>query len=135
MDITIAVVLSLDIVVRVGVAGVRWVMRDKRTASARGGAFQAVGDGGGDVVDPRILLEPGNTLEAMFLRSNLSPATTGRLLRTVARFHSASGGDINGLLPIIAAAHTGVRGQARADYVQALKAMAVRPARREGERR
>ena len=119
MAITIAVELCLDIV-RLGIAAVRWVMRGRRTASAGRGGIESVGDGGGGGIDPRILFEPGGTLAAMFLRSNLSPATTGRLLRVAARFHFASGGDINGFLPIIAAAYTGVDGRARDDYMRGL---------------
>ena len=135
MEITIAVILSLDMVVRVGIAGVRWAMGGRRTASAGGSTLKTASNGGGGVVDPRILLDPGETLEDMFLRGNLSPATTGRLLRTAARFHFASGGDIKGFLPTIAAAHTGVDGRARDDYIRALKAMAAKPVRREDEMR
>ena len=115
MSMAIAIVqLGLDIL-RGVVSVVRWVMRGKRTASGRGGSSESVGGGGRGDGDPRVVLEPGDSLKAMLRGGGLPPSRAGALLRTKVRFLLAAEPepDIDEILTLATAAQMGVRRRAR----------------------
>lgn len=111
-----SIILELCLaVVQLGTAVVRWATRGKGRAFGRGRGSESVGDCGRGDVDPRVLLEPGDSLKAMLMRGNLPPAVAGALLRTRVRFSLASEpeADIDEILTLAAATHIGVRNRAR----------------------